>query len=102
MTKPYPTRFKWRSNTIAPSASTARKSVKWNAAIGDCPPREREVMELVVSGLLNKQIAGELRTSDFTIKVHRAHVMKKMQAGSLADLVKISEKLRLQRGCQLP
>lgn len=66
------------------------------------PPREREVMELVVSGLLNKQIAGELRTSDFTIKVHRAHVMKKMQAGSLADLVKISEKLRLQRGCQLP
>lgn len=59
-------------------------------------------MELVVSGLLNKQIAGELRTSDFTIKVHRAHVMKKMQAGSLADLVKISEKLRLQRGCQLP
>jgi FixJ family two-component response regulator len=65
-------------------------------------PREREVMELVVSGLLNKQIAGELRTSDITIKVHRARVMKKMQAGSLADLVKMSEKLRLQRGCQLP
>jgi len=64
-------------------------------------PREREVMELVVSGLLNKQIAGELCTTDFTIKIHRAHVMKKMQAGSLAELVKMSQKLRPQRGCQL-
>jgi FixJ family two-component response regulator len=60
-------------------------------------PREREVMELVVSGLLNKQIAGDLRASEITIKVHRARVMGKMQADSLADLVRMSEKLRIQR-----
>ena len=57
-------------------------------------PREREVMERVVSGLLNKQIAAELRTSEITIKVHRGQVMRKMKASSLADLVRMSEALR--------
>jgi FixJ family two-component response regulator len=56
-------------------------------------PREREVMALVVSGLLNKQIAGELGTSEITVKVHRRRVMQKMQAGSLADLVKMAVRL---------
>lgn len=55
--------------------------------------REREVMALVVSGLLNKQIAGELGTSEITVKVHRRRVMQKMQAGSLADLVKMAVRL---------
>jgi FixJ family two-component response regulator len=55
--------------------------------------REREVMELVVSGLLNKQIAGELGTSEVTIKIHRSQAMKKMGAGSLAELVRMTEKL---------
>jgi FixJ family two-component response regulator len=55
--------------------------------------REREVMSLVVSGLLNKQIAGELGTSEVTIKIHRSQVMKKMGAGSLAELVRMTEKL---------
>ena len=55
--------------------------------------REKEVMKLVVSGLLNKQIAAELGASELTIKTHRAHVMKKMEANSLADLVRMSEKL---------
>jgi FixJ family two-component response regulator len=55
--------------------------------------REREVMGLVVSGLLNKQIAGELGTSEVTIKIHRSQVMKKMGAGSLAELVRMTEKL---------
>lgn len=55
--------------------------------------REREVMGLVVSGLLNKQIAGELGTSEVTIKIHRSQVMKKMDAGSLAELVRMTEKL---------
>jgi FixJ family two-component response regulator len=55
--------------------------------------REREVMALVVRGLLNKQIAGELGISEITIKVHRGQVMQKMQADSLADLVRMAERL---------
>lgn len=56
-------------------------------------PREREVFALVVSGKLNKQIAFELGTSERTIKAHRARVMKKMQASSLADLIRLAEKV---------
>jgi FixJ family two-component response regulator len=58
-------------------------------------PREREVIALVVAGLLNKQIAGELGTSEAAVKVHRQHVMEKMGADSLADLVRLAARLRI-------
>jgi FixJ family two-component response regulator len=81
-----------------------RDRVAWHqrvalAALRQCydrlTPREREVMRLVVAGLLNKQIAAELGTSEIMVKVHRGQVMRKMQAASVADLVRMAAQLRI-------
>ena len=60
-------------------------------------PREREVLALVVAGLMNKQIAAEIGIAEITVKIHRGHVMKKMGAKSLADLVRMAATLGIRR-----
>ena len=84
------------------AAARSRDQKVSRAEIGDLQqryelltPRERQVFGLVTSGLLNKQAAGELGTSEQTIKVHRARVMIKMKAGSLAELVRMVDQLRV-------
>ena len=61
-------------------------------------PREREIMALVVTGRLNKQIAGDLKVSEITVKVHRGQVMRKMRAKSLAELVRMADQLGVTAG----
>ena len=77
----------------ARARETALKSLRESYA--SLSRREREVMELVVSGLLNKQVGGELGISEITVKAHRGQVMRKMQADSFAALVKMSGRLDL-------
>ncbi len=78
---------------------TARGERAENEALqrryGNLTPREREVLPLVVSGLLNKQAAAELGISEVTLQIHRRNVMQKMAAASLADLVRIAERLAI-------
>jgi FixJ family two-component response regulator len=89
-------------NAIRQAIERSRTSLAHEAelrALRDChaslTPREREIMGLVVSGLLNKQIAAELGISEITVKAHRGRVMRKMQVDSLADLVRVAAALEV-------
>jgi len=67
------------------------------ARVETLTPREREIFALVSSGLMNKQIAGELRLAEITVKIHRGHITKKMGAKSLAELIRMAETLGIRR-----
>ncbi len=99
LTKPFQKDELLRAVEQALAADRARRTEdavvdSIRARIDSLTPREREVMALVTAGLLNKQIAGELNLSEITVKMHRRQVMEKMRAGSLAELVKICERVR--------
>jgi FixJ family two-component response regulator len=89
-------------NAIRQAIERSRTSLAHDAALrvlrdrhASLTPRERQIMELVVSGLLNKQIAAELGISEITVKAHRGRVMRKMQVDSLADLVRVAAALEV-------
>ncbi len=83
------------------TAETQRQTIAETAALAarfaTLTPREREVMAHVVAGKLNKQIAADLGTGEQNIKLHRAHVMQKMRVVSLADLVRVAERLDIRK-----
>ncbi len=81
-------------------SENARADVR--ALFGSLTPREREIMTLVTAGKMNKQIAAEVSLSEITVKIHRGHVMKKMGARSLADLVRMAETLQLHASKRPP
>jgi FixJ family two-component response regulator len=76
---------------------TDRIAAHLQALLDSLTPREREVLALVSSGLMNKQVAAELGLAEITVKLHRGHIMRKMGAKSLADLVRTAETLGLRR-----
>ncbi len=86
-------RSSWASSGIVPGAGMRRPSRDCGSASNSLTPREREIMALVVTGRMNKQIAADLAVSEITVKVHRGQVMRKMRAKSLAELVRMADRL---------
>jgi RNA polymerase sigma factor (sigma-70 family) len=104
---PKPFRDEDLLNAIARSLRVAQRLLREHAErtriqalVDHLTPREREVLELVVLGKLNKQIAAKLGASEKTIKVHRGRVMQKMQVFSVAELVRLTELVRARRPCE--
>ncbi|RAI02149.1 DNA-binding response regulator [Acuticoccus sediminis] len=100
LTKPFSDADLIAAVEAAVSLDRARRAARAELAelrqrYGELTPREREVLPLVVSGLLNKQAAAELGISEVTLQIHRRNVMSKMAAASLADLVRIAERLEV-------
>ena len=84
--------FVWRLRKTARRRQEQAELSEIRARLATLTPREREVLEYVVAGKLNKQIAGDLGTVEQTVKVHRAHVMQKMKVHSVAELVRLTQR----------
>jgi FixJ family two-component response regulator len=85
-----PSRWRWRR--IEPAVAEDKLTAELRERFDTLTARERQVMQLVVAGRLNKQIAAELGISEMTAKIHRGQVFRKMQAASLPDLVRMADK----------
>lgn len=99
LTKPF--RDQDMLDAVARAIAQDKERLEAEAALADVrrrydslTPRERQILELVTSGLMNKQIAAEVRLSEITVKIHRGHIMKKMTARTLPDLVRMAEALK--------
>ena len=82
-----------RASTTLPGLEQPRHTAKLRERLDSLTPREREVLALVISGRRNKQIAAQAKLSEMTVKVHRSQIMRKMQAKSLVDLVRMADAL---------
>ena len=102
LTKPVDGEVLLRAVRLALEKERARRGERAEVAairsrLATLTPREREVLEGVIAGQLNKQIAGDLGAAEKTIKVHRARVMEKMEAGSVAELVRLADKAGVRK-----